>query len=299
MGLYDRDYGRDDHYGSQPGFHLGARGPLTLTTKIVLLTFGIYVLQLLTQPARPEFVGDYGWVTKYFSVYTDSFQRPWLWFQLLSYGFLHDLNDFRHIVFNMLGLWMFGRTVESRYGQREYLAFYLIAIVFAGTAWCLSEVMVGAGRDTRPMMYGASGGLSAVLILFAINYPRQRIYIWGIFGVPAWLFAMFFVGSDLLGAMDRTSNVACTAHLGGSLFAGLYFYFGWNLSQRLPRGWSLPRTHRRHKLRVHDPDESPSETDQVVDELLRKIQQHGQDSLTQRERRILERASRDYQRKKK
>ncbi|NOY42328.1 MAG: rhomboid family intramembrane serine protease [Planctomycetes bacterium] len=285
MGLYDRDYGRQDDSNWKPGIHLG--GTRTLTTNLVLFTAGIYLLQTLTD----------GWVTNLFSLHNDTLSQPWRIFEFLTYGFLHDPGNFSHILFNMFGLWMFGRTIEAKYGRREYLTFYLVAIVFAGSAWYAAEFFSNT-TQLPTLMLGASGGLSAVLILFALSYPRQLIYIWGIFPLPAWAFALFFVGSDLLGAVNRTGNVAFTAHLGGALFAYLYFRNQWTLSNWLPQRWSLPRPRNRPSLRIHDPAEPNPKTEQKVDEILKKIQAEGQDSLTRSERRILEKASKEYRDKR-
>jgi len=290
MGIYDRDYERNGGYGQQSGLRLD--GPRTLTTNLVLLTFGIYLLQIFTQSASGP-----GWVTHYGSLYADVFKRPWFCFQFLTYGFLHTPNDFKHIVFNMLGLWFFGRAIEQHYGRREYLSFYLVAIVFAGVTWCTAQWLM-FGTQVHVGMLGASGGLSAILILFALNFPKQMIYIWGILPVPAWAFALFFVGSDVMGALDRSGNVAYTAHLGGALFGFLYFRFGWKTSHWLPSNFSLPRSIRPSKIRIHEPEESGSGTDQRVDEILKKIQEQGQESLTRGERRVLEKASQEYQRKR-
>ena len=49
------------------------------------------------------------------------------------------------------------------------------------------------------------------------------------------------------------------------------------------------------KLRVLDPDSSDESTEDQVDEILKKIQEHGRDSLTRKEARILEEASKRYQ----
>ncbi len=294
MGIYDRDYERQEHYGSSPGYHLG--GSRTWTTNLVLGMVAVYLVQLLMQPSQPAFPGDAGWFTETFSLHADVFHRPWMCFELLTYGFLHDPTDLRHILFNMIAFWFFGRAVEMHYGRREYLAFFLTAIVVAGLAWVVSELV--AGNDVAQMsMLGASGGISAVLILFALNFPRQYVYIWGVLPLPAWVFAILFVLYDLFSAVGQADNVAYTAHLGGAAFAGAYFLFRWRISAWLPTNWSMPR--RRPKLRVLDPgDEETDSGDQEVDEILRKIQQHGQDSLTRRERRILEEASRQYQKKR-
>ena len=101
-----------------------------------------------------------------------------------------------------------------------------------------------------------------------------------------------------MGAVNRSGNVAYSAHLGGALFGFLYYRLGWRASQWLPGKFSLPLLPQRSKLRIHDPREEEAETERHVDEILQKIQAHGQDSLTRRERRILEKASQEYQRKR-
>ncbi|HVT30835.1 MAG TPA: hypothetical protein VHE81_22710, partial [Lacipirellulaceae bacterium] len=95
MGFYDRDYQRGGYYDRQPGLHLG--GPRTLTTKLVILMCFVYVIQLLTQTQNAS-----GWFTNLFSLHADLVKRPWLFFELLTYGFLHDPSDIKHILFNMI-----------------------------------------------------------------------------------------------------------------------------------------------------------------------------------------------------
>ena len=50
--------------------------------------------------------------------------------------------DFKHIIFNMIALWFFGREIEYSLRPREYLAFFLLAIVVAGLVWVLGEMVV-------------------------------------------------------------------------------------------------------------------------------------------------------------
>jgi len=113
------------------------------------------------------------------------------------------------------------------------------------------------------------------------------------------------VVSDVFGAMQpagtRAAQIAFTAHLGGTAFAFLYFYYGWSLT-RLTSGWpSLTRLRRRPRLRVHTPDPpkgEDSELSQEVDRILEKIHREGEASLSRKERRTLENASRQYQKKR-
>jgi membrane associated rhomboid family serine protease len=295
MGFYDRDYQRGDYYERQSGFNLG--GPRTLTTNLVIVMFVIYAIQLATRVTRTH---DAGWFTDTFSLHADFVKRPWLAFQLLTYGFLHDVWHVQHIIFNMIALWFFGRSIEYRYGKREYFTFFLASVVFAGATWIVGEFI--AHRQLLPnQMLGASGGVMAVLILFCLNYPHQLIYIWGIIPVPAWVLAALYVGNDVLGAFGHEggngSNVAFTAHIGGALFALLYFQSGMRLERLVPSSSMLEHLKPKPKLKVHDP-ESTEETDEAVDEILKKIQAQGRDSLTRRERRILEEASREYQKRR-
>jgi hypothetical protein len=139
--------------------------------------------------------------------------------------------------------------------------------------------------------------------LFCLNFPHQILYVWGILPVPAWVLGIVYIGNDLYGAMARSGDgtggpkVAFMCHLGGALFAFLYFQSGFRIERILPSGSMLERLQPKPKLKVHDP-ESAEETEQAVDEILKKIQDHGRDSLTRRERKILEDASREYQKRR-
>ena len=297
MGIYDRDYERENPYGDSPGFHLSQSW--TWTTKLVIVMFAVYGVQLLTAPAQLRQGGGDGWFTDLFSLHSDVLVRPWRAFELLTYGFLHDTGDLKHILFNMVGLWMFGRSIEAKYGRQEYLVFFLAAVVFAGACWVASE-FVANRQLVDAALLGASGGIAAVLILFCFNYPHQQVFIWGILPMPAWVFALFFVGMDMFGASGHMGDhVAYTAHLGGALFAFVYFRMGRRLSGWLPKGLKMPKLGRRPSLGVLDPAEDEDDsTDEMVDNILRKIREHGQDSLTRGERRILEEASREYQKRR-
>jgi membrane associated rhomboid family serine protease len=296
MGIYDRDYQRGN-YGPQPGINLG--GPSSLTTKIVIVMFAVYVVQLLTRSATPLAAGGgEGWFTSLFSLYPNVLREPWHFFQLLTYGFLHDPSDLRHIVYNMIGLWFFGREVEYRYGRGEYLAFFLASIVVAGFVWVLGELVANHHVVDFPAMLGASGGVTAVLILFALNFPHQTALFMFVIPMPMWVLALIIVGADAMGAMHRAGNVAFTAHLGGAMFAFLYYQMHWRLERFLPTGAWLQNIKPKPKLRVVDPDSPDESTEAQVDAILQKIQEHGRDSLTRKERRILEEASRQYQKRR-
>jgi hypothetical protein len=121
------------------------------------------------------------------------------------------------------------------------------------------------------------------------------------FPMPAWVLALIAVGSDMFGAVNRSGGVAFTAHLSGALFAWIFYRYGWLPGIGLAPWIGSLKRRSRPKLRVHEPDD-PEERDDLatqVDAILQKIQEQGQDSLSRSERRLLEKASRQYQQKRK
>lgn len=281
MGFENRDYFRED----QPGMQLSM--PQSMTMRLVLLNVAVYLLQLLTQISTP--IGNTSTVDQYLALRPDWFTRPWQAYQLLSYGFLHSVNDIGHILINMVVLWMFGQEIERKYGAKQFLALYLSAVIFAGLGWSVLEEMMGGTR--AGYMVGASGGIAALFLLYALNWPHRQVLFMFVIPMPMWLAAAIALGFDAKGAISRSGNVAFTAHLAGALFGYLFYRTGFNPLAKLLDGASAPKIRRGPKLRVHTPDETDAEDESEVDRILRKISEQGQDSLTRRERRTLEQAS--------
>jgi membrane associated rhomboid family serine protease len=305
MGFQDRDYYREqDRYGG-PALLGGQR---MMATNLVILNVAIFLIDAFTRrvPFGLEGRLEFRWLSYLLSLDAGLFSRHWEFWRLLTYGFAHaplgSPSGMWHVGMNMLMLWMFGRDMEMKYGRREFLRFYLIAIVVAGLAWLAVQNIVGillAARNPADRTLGASGAVTAVLILFILNYPRRTLYLWGLLAVPAWLLGVLYVGLDTFGFLGGGGHVAYEAHLGGAAFALAYYGMGWNFERfslgRLspPARW-LPS---RPKLKVHDPDEFYRQQDIEADRILDKVHRQGQDSLTARERRILEEYSRRMRQK--
>lgn len=298
MGLNDRDYGRAGYndgygyggggYGQQPGLHLGA--PKSMTVILVLVNIAVYVLQLINRSDNPQAMSAFD---SLFALNEDWYQQPWRIFEFLTYGFLHDTRNLWHLAGNMFVLWMFGRSVEERLGSREFLAFYLTAIVVAGAVWNLCEIFLPGNG----VVLGASGGVSGVLLLFIFMFPRVTILFMFVFPMPAWVLGVIIVGSNILGSIGQFGYVAFTAHLGGFLFAWLYYKTGKRLTDYLPTELKMPSFKRKPPLKVHRPSDEQRMQDRL-DELLGKVSRNGQDSLTTKERRELEKLSKHYQNKR-
>lgn len=303
MGFDDRDYQRPHYgdyggygdpgsYGRPPGIQL--RMPQTMTVRIILLTFIVYLLQYLINP-----------LTDALSLHENWYTQPWRIIGFVTYGFLHSQQVISHILFNMLVLWFFGRPIEDRYGPREFLAIYLVGIVFSAIVWNVTELMAAnpvvmaldGPREQLPTLVGASGGLATILMLFVLLYPHVKVYVYFLFPVPAWVLGVIWFGGDAIAAITRSdSNVAYTAHLGGALLGFLYYKWGGRLTSFLPGEFKMPSFKRQPNLRVHRPsDEHRADAlQEEVDRILKKISESGQESLSARERKTLEKASNLY-----
>jgi membrane associated rhomboid family serine protease len=269
-----------------------------MVTNLVLINVAVYIVQLFFEQPNPQNIMDRP-IEWYLGLHRDLFSsdtltQPWKILGLVTSGFVHSRNNILHILGNMICLWFFGRAVEEKHGRRQFLWFYLTGIIFAGLVWIAAGYLPTA---TGTYAVGASGGVTAVVILFALEFPKRIVYFWGVLPVPAWVLGAVWVVMDLSGAAKPADNIAYEAHIGGAIYALLYWQTGLSLGRLIPSGLSLASLKRGPKLKVHDPDEYEEAMSSEVDDILRKIKEQGQESLTAKERRILERASRRYQQK--
>jgi Na+/citrate or Na+/malate symporter len=213
-----------------------------------------------------------------------------------------------HIFWNMFGLWMFGRDVEQIYGRKEFLRIYLATIVVGSVVWALryqllSGAMLSGATQVPGHLLGASGAVTAVVLLFVLHNPTRTILLMFVLPVPAWVMGVLIIGGDLMQMLSNPGqrSVAFDVHLTGAAFAILYYRLGWNLGHWIPdlqgfRG-SVGRWKSKPRLRVHDPGADDSEDDDEADQLLAKVSREGMESLTAKERRILEAYSRRMRQK--
>ena len=118
-----------------------------------------------------------------------AFMHPWT---IITYMFVHG--GMWHILFNMVTLGFFGPRVEAQLGGRQFLALYFISGLGGAV---LSYFTTPAG------IIGASGAIFGVELAFAIFWPRERIFIWGVLPLEArWLVVL----DDALLVMGRARN---------------------------------------------------------------------------------------------
>lgn len=173
----------------------------------------VFVLQSLSKGALDELFAL--WPLQ--PIEGQSYFHAW---QIITYAFLHSTDNITHLLFNMLGLWMFGAEVERYVGPRRLLACYFASVVTAA----LSQLFIPMLFHSPPApTIGASGGVFGLLLAYAFLFPRRKVIpLIPPIPMPAWLFATFYAGVELfLGVTGTLSGVAHFAHLGGMVGSAL------------------------------------------------------------------------------
>ena len=285
MGLAERDYYREP---APPGFQM--RTPRSMVTTLVIINVALYLFDYL-------FTGSDHWLTSNLLVKPEYLAQPWMWWTFITSGFAHS-PDYRHILFNMFGLWMFGRDVEAIYGPKEFLRIYLTAVILGTLIWTSKVFFLVDPALWPPGLLGASGAVTAVILLFCIHYPKRTILLMMVIPAPAWVLGVIVILMNIF--QVGAENVAYDVHMVGAIYAIIYYKSGWSLgslfrfkspSRSLTSAWKGLK--RRPKLRVHSPGEQYRQLDQDADSVLDKLHNQGEESLSPSERRILE----DYSRR--
>ena len=135
--------------------------------------------------------------------------------------FLHG--GWLHLLGNMLFLFVFGRSMEDRFGHLRFLLIYLLG----GLGGALLHIVLNAG--SRVPTIGASGAIAGVLGAYFISYPAARIttlipilFLFWTVELPAilllgyWFLIQFFAGFQMQAIQSAThGGVAWWAHVGG------------------------------------------------------------------------------------
>ena len=312
MGIYDRDYYREDTRWSNP--FARSKGTIFLVL-LYAFTFIAQVANRVDARENQQPGEDADALTKTMQLDVKPTLDGEAW-RVGSYALVHQSNIF-HVVFTCLFLIWIGHQVEDLYATTEYLCFFVFTSLLGGIAY----TAVGAFAENTPPLIGPSGAVTAVLILFALHYPSWRLFFF-----PIWIVVAAYAFIDIAGMASGHANPAkVSVHLAGAGFAFLYHSYTLRVSNWLPGSRNSGRSARRTpqpRLRVRQPalEPEPAATantasvvsprvlapDLVVsehleaklDEVLEKVQKHGKDSLTEGEREILLRASEIYRKRR-
>lgn len=300
MSWRDRDYSRDPEAGMGfrggrgggriGGGFAGRLGGASVVTWLLGINCVIFLLDgIFADSSRAPSLAPVLWC--YFSIdkAVHEFQ-VWRW---LTYQFVHD--GFFHLLFNMVALFFFGPMMERWWGSRRFLAFYLLCGACGAIVYSLLTLVPGlllAGPDS--WMRGASGSIYGILIGCAVLFPHQRVMLL-LPPIPMSMrtLALVLLGIVFLSLAAGAENAGGeAAHLGGAALGFLLVRMPNLLNFADGLGGSLTQLKLKSLQRDAQRKRQKSEADEAaVDKILDKVREHGLQSLSAREKKILKNAT--------
>lgn len=272
MGLYDRDYTQEDYrhrQGGMPPLRMIFPRPSTVVGRILLINIVVFIPTIM--------IGALGnFAINWFSVYPAPVEALQIW-RIVTYQFLHG--NLGHIFINMLILYFFGPMLERIWGGKRFLIFYLACGAAGGIAYPLLAV---PGWLSVGHLIGASGAIFGIVAAVAILFPRQKVYVWGIFPIPMMMLAIIFFFVSFMGLKAGQNQGGEIAHLAGGAVGIVYVLLRARIPQvkvKMHKGaWQKKITAQRN-------------LEAEVDRILKKVHDNGIASLTSSEKRILREAT--------
>jgi membrane associated rhomboid family serine protease len=255
------------HSPAGGGFFQGA------VKKLVLINVGVFILQLLLIRTPFEY---------FFALYPRLvIARGYIW-QLVTYMFLHG--GIMHLALNMFIIWMFGTPLERLWGSTRFLRYYFVCGL-GGAAFSFIFAFNTA-------VIGASGAGYGILLAYAVLFPYNELYVWGIFPMRARTLVIVLAIIEFISGISGGTGIAHFAHLGG-MAAGLVYLRANFRTQRIRN--ALKGLFDKFPIKVKFGDDSARRNDRKantgsenIDSILDKISSKGYENLSETEKRILE-----------
>ncbi|MHC4982243.1 MAG: rhomboid family intramembrane serine protease [Planctomycetota bacterium] len=282
MGIHDRPYMQEGYRppgGLGGGMQIGMPKPGKAVGWLLIINIAVFVVTIFApQLARPFAVSPAEW---------------WELWRYVTFQFLHG-GTF-HLLYNMIALYFLGMYLERSWGAKRFVRFYLICGAVAGIAHVLLAHIFGA--QFFQGLIGASGGVYAVILACAILFPHIRVLL--LFVIPmsirvlATIFLTIAVLNLLIGVRSAIAgggirgDVSDIAHLGGAAAAVVWV-------------WLVPRIRgatREARVKINrgaweKKMKKRTEEQVEIDRILTKIHQKGTTSLTEKEKKVLQEATR-------
>ena len=287
--LEDREYMRQPAY-QEPR--------ISFTVVLLIVNTLAFLAQLL---ASQMFLRGTQIEEQYFALSLEGLKSGYVW-QLLTFQFMHA--GWLHLIVNGVAIFFFGRSVETILGRGRFLAVYFSSGILGGVVQMLFALMF---QSFDAPVVGASAGAYGLVAAFAVIHWTEQFTLL-LYFIPVTLRGKTLLWGTLalagIGLAIPNSGIANAAHLGGILTG--FFYVRQFVQGRWPR-WKFPvRRREPRKLAAAGKSKNKSRssaaggggedfsTDEFleneVDPILEKISAQGMQSLTARERQILETA---------
>lgn len=133
-----------------------------------------------------------------------------------------------HLIVNMFVLYSFGNIVEvifaSAYGAKGGL-YYVLFYVIAAAVSSIWDYLLNRDNYSYNAL-GASGAVNAVLFASIVFSPMSKLIVFPIpVPLPAWLFAVLYLGYSVYMSKRGGDNIGHRAHISGAIFGAAVALF--------------------------------------------------------------------------
>lgn len=234
----------------------------TEVVKNIIIINVLFFIASMAIPSLETYLAGYYWESPNF--------RPW---QIITHMFMHG--GISHIFFNMYGLYIFGTVLESHWGPKKFLTYYIVSglgaffLHNAMTYYELSQIIhrlspeewdrvrsEGAEALSQAKNYidplearvvsilntgmvGASGAVFGILLAFGVLFPNvELMLLFPPIPLKARWLVIGYGAIELFSAMRGSpgDNVAHFAHLGGMITGYLLLKY-WQREEDQRQSW--------------------------------------------------------------
>lgn len=236
-------------------------------------------------------------------------QQPWT---IISAMFVHDNNEVWKVFPNMFWLWSFGYILQDLTGGKKIIPVFIYGALGGMIAFLLTYNLLPSLKEQLPFatLGGATCGVMAVAVVTTLVSPGYRIFPMIGGGIPLWaLTALYFITSFATVSVSDTGTLITQL---AAAFTGLLFIFflrrGYDWSEWMnnffewvnnlfnpdkPKKGKLLKDELFYRSDSNPFTKTAKLTQDRIDAILDKIGQQGYERLTDEEKELLKRASKE------
>ncbi len=270
-------------------------------TRLIYINLGVFLAVsitgvLLYLSGQPNVLAD--WLSLPSNT-SEIIKKPWT---PITYMFLHT--GFLHLLFNILGLYWFGKLFLYRLDNDKLVSVYLLGGLSGAAFYLLAYNFLPVFQSINGLLMGASASVFAILVAIAFYDPNQEIRLSFIGTFQLKYIALFYVLLSVveISASNPGGNIA---HLGGA-FWGWFYIFQLRKGKDMGDGFvkilnkisvsatdlfkpknNLTVTHKQAPRDDHEYNKLKHAEQEEIDRILEKVGKSGYDSLSKKEKEML------------
>ncbi|MGZ5242985.1 MAG: rhomboid family intramembrane serine protease [Bacteroidia bacterium] len=277
--------------------------------KLIAINVAVFILFALIWMIQTLFQvpADIANTVKYYLSLPSSFPafvvRIWTFF---TYQFLHA--GFFHLLSNMLIFMFAGRIFREYLGDAKLLATYIIGGFCGGLMFIVAMQIFPLFQNATPVLVGASASVMAILVGIGTLLPNYTIHLLFLGPVRLIYIVVFLALVDVLSLAGSNAG-GHFAHLGGAIWGFTYIRslnngsdlaawftksLNWSTDQFKPKKKQHVKVSYYNDKVASPPPKRNKISQEEIDIILDKIAKSGYDSLSQHEKDLLFRASKEH-----